>query len=66
MVFISQKRKTAVFGKTQYVVRIAEHRIKFFIFHVNFGRNVAIDIMRNIIQFLYCSDAYCEYKGGKE
>ena len=29
MVVISPKRKTAAFGKTRYVVRIAEHRIKF-------------------------------------
>ena len=29
MIVICRKRKTAVFGKTQYVVRIAEHRIKF-------------------------------------
>ena len=29
----------------------------FLLFHVNFGRNVAIGIIRNIIQFLYCSGA---------
>ena len=29
MIAICQKRKTAAFGKTQDVVRIAEHRIKF-------------------------------------
>ena len=29
MIVVCQKRKTVVFGKTRYVVRIAEHRIKF-------------------------------------
>ena len=29
LIVICQKRKAAAFGKTQYVVRIAEHHIKF-------------------------------------
>ena len=29
----------------------------FLLFHVIFGRDVAIDIIRNIFQFLYCSGA---------
>ena len=53
-VVISKKRKTATFGKTQYVVRILEHRIKFPLFYVNCDKNGPIDIIRNIIQFLYC------------
>ena len=54
MVVIIQKRKTAAFGETRYVVRIVEHQIEFSLFHVNCDRNVPTDITCNIIQFLFC------------
>ena len=58
MVVNSQRGKTAAFGKTRYVVRIVEHRIEFPLFYINCDRNGPIDIIRNIIQFLYCCVCY--------
>ena len=58
MVVNSQRGKTAAFGKTRYVVRIVEHGIEFSMFYINCDRNGPIDIIRNIIQFLYCCVCY--------